>query len=126
MSKTYGRVMTFVKKLDREIGFDDYDSLPIESRRFLANYGWKQWCADAHAGDARSNFPTGEAGTQAWKDKVLEHVMERHTVITTGVGLPGEKLSPIAKLAAQAGCTEAEFMAALEMVKKAEVKKKAA
>jgi len=87
--ETVGRVFTRVKKIELDVGFDDWDALPIQSRRFLAKYGWKQWAADAHAADKRDLFPTGNAGTELWKDKVLEHVMERHGVIVTGVGLPG-------------------------------------
>ena len=101
-TETVGRVFARVKKIELDIGFDDWDALPIDSRRFLAHYGWKQWSADSHAGDKRDLFPTGNAGTEAWKDKVLEHVMERHTVIVTGVGLPGSaKPNVVAELAAK-------------------------
>jgi len=87
--ETVGRVFARVKKIEQDMGFEDFDALPIASRRFLANYGWKQWAADAHAGDKRDSFPTGAAGTEAWAQKVLEHVRERHAAIVTGLGLPG-------------------------------------
>jgi Mrp family chromosome partitioning ATPase len=112
-----GRLFAACKKLDgREFGWEDADSLPVQSRRFLLQYGWKQWQADAHAGTKRENFPTGSAGTDAWKEKVLQDIEERMEVITTGVGLPGEPkpnvaaelaraLARIAELEAQATAT---------------------
>jgi hypothetical protein len=102
MTTLIGRIYAYCKKTDSEFGFDDADALPVESRRFLLNYGWKQWQADSHAADKRENFPTGAAGTEMWKVKVTEHIMERHTAIVTGKGLPGEpKLSAAAELAAR-------------------------
>ena len=86
------RVHATCKKLDGEsFGWDNINECPTRSREFLLNYGWKQWMADLHAADKRENFPTGVAGTEMWQDTVRTHIMERHTVITTGVGLPGEK-----------------------------------
>ena len=88
-----GRLFAACKKFDgREFGWEDSDSLPVASRQFLLNYGWKQWMADSHAADKRENFPDGSLrARKCGKTRCGTHIMERHTVITTGVGLPGEK-----------------------------------
>ena len=88
MTTLIGRLFAACKKLDgREFGWEDSDSLPVASRQFLLNYGWKQWMADSHAADQTGELSDGESRVRkCTRTRCWPHVMERHTVITTESG----------------------------------------
>jgi hypothetical protein len=83
-----GTITVRVAKVNADRTYD-WESLPESTRAFIADYGFKQWLADAHAPCVRRNYET-EA---AWLADVVKRVGERDLMArsgTIGVGSPNK------------------------------------
>jgi hypothetical protein len=98
---------------NRALEFDGA-RVPEVSEVFLLTYGVQQWIADGVAGIARKNYRTDAEYLSAVEDGYRARIERVYTGDMPGTRTPA---SPAKALAASAGVTEAELMAAIELIK---------
>jgi hypothetical protein len=107
-----GTITTRVAKINRDVSHD-WETLPESTQAFFADYGIKQWYADAHAPCVRKNYET----ETAWLADVTKRVDDRRALAVAGtIGVRAPGLAETARALAE---ENARLRAELETAMKA-------